>query len=69
MPMVVYTEEEVIEKCNEAKALGAERAAADRDRATAEVRRLRELLAGIVEWSVDHSDAVRRAKSAITTEP
>ena len=39
--MVVYTEEEVIEKCNEAEALGAERAASDRDQATSENRLLR----------------------------
>lgn len=41
MPMVVYTEEEVIDKCNEAEALGASRAAADRDRAMAENTALR----------------------------
>ena len=36
MPMVVYTEDEVIEKCNEAEASGAAGAAADRDKAMAE---------------------------------
>ena len=39
--MVVYTDEEVIEKCNEAEALGAARAAKDRDRAMVENTALR----------------------------
>lgn len=44
MPMVVYTDEEVIEKCNEAEALGASRAAKDRDMAMAENTLLRRKL-------------------------
>lgn len=44
MPMIVYTEEEVIDKCNEAEALGAQRAAEARDAAQADVRRLRRAL-------------------------
>jgi len=44
MPMIVYTEEEVIEKCNEAEALGASRAAKDRDIAMAENTALRRKL-------------------------
>lgn len=42
--MVIYTEEEVIEKCNEAEALGASYAAKDRDRAMAENTMLRRRL-------------------------
>lgn len=44
MPMIVYTEEEVIDKCNEAEALGAKRAAADRDKAMAENTAMRKTL-------------------------
>ena len=44
MPMVVYTEDEVIEKCNEAEASGAAGAAADRDKAMAENTMLRRKL-------------------------
>lgn len=44
MPMVVYTEDEVIAKCEEAEADGARRCAADRDRATDEAAQLRKVL-------------------------
>lgn len=45
MPMVVYTEEELIEAANKAEAEGAARAAEDRDKALDRARRLGECLA------------------------
>lgn len=49
MPMVVYTEEEMIEKCDEAQANGARRCAEDRDRAKLQVVELRNALRRIAD--------------------
>lgn len=53
MPMIVYTEEEVIDKCNEAEAMGANRAAAHRSEYMSENTQLRRSLN-------DARDALRR---------